>query len=388
MIPLAAPNLSGNEAKYLADCVETTFVSSVGPFVARFEEMVAEAAGTSHAVATSAGTTALHAALLTIGVRPGDLVICPALTFIASVNAISHCGASPWLLDVSRDSWTLDPQQLRREIACKTHLCDGECIHSDTGRRVSAIVPVFTLGIPADMDSIVEIARDVGLRVVVDGAAGLGATYKGRASGALGADLTMYSFNGNKTVTAGGGGAVAGSDENIMRAFRHLTTTARIGSDYDHDMVGYNYRMTNLQAAVGCAQMEQLDAFVAAKRSIAFKYDEALHGIPGFRAFPNPTWGESAAWFSGFYFDAEDGAAGSASIRAALRDQGIDARPFWKPMHLQAPYKDAPRASLLVSEYLWNRIVTLPCSTNLSETDQDLVIEAVMEWAGVSHTCA
>lgn len=387
MIPLAVPNLSGNEARYLADCVASTFVSSVGPYVTTFEEMVAVAAGAPYSVATSAGTTALHAALLTVGVRRDDLVICPALTFIASANAISHCGAVPWLLDVDRASWTLDPGQLAEEIAQNTEVRAGERIHKASGRRVSAIVPVFTLGIPADMDPIIQIAKDSGLRVVVDGAAALGATYKELASGALGADFTMYSFNGNKTVTAGGGGAVACSSRDLMQAFRHLTTTARVGSDYDHDLVGYNYRMTNLQAAVGCAQMEQLDGFVAAKRRIADTYREAFQDISGVSAFPDPVWGESTAWFSGLFFDTPDGGAKGASLRQSLRERDIDARPFWKPMHLQAPYKDAPRSALPVSEHLWNRIVTLPCSTNLTESDQNHVIERVLAWRDTQALC-
>jgi perosamine synthetase len=374
MIPLSVPNLAGNEGAYLAECISSTFVSTVGPFVSRFELMVAAAAGTTGAVATASGTAALHAALLTLGVRAGDLVICPALTFVATANAIAHCGADPWLLDVSRESWTLDPGELARAIAEGTVL-DGKCRrHSASGRRVAAIVPVFTLGIPADMDEILLVAREAGLPVVVDAAAALGATYKSRSSGDLGADLTMYSFNGNKTVTAGGGGAIAGNDKDLLDAFRHLTTTARVGADYDHDRVGYNYRMTNLQAAVGCAQMEQLGVFVAAKRRISSCYNDAFSSVPDLLPFPQPALRESGAWFSGLFIDASDGPERSQTLRAALRSAGIDARPFWKPMHFQIPYRNAPRGPLPVSEYLWNRIVVLPCSTHLSTDEQDLVI--------------
>ncbi|MGB3538541.1 MAG: aminotransferase class I/II-fold pyridoxal phosphate-dependent enzyme [Mesorhizobium sp.] len=380
MIPLCIPNLSGNEGEYLAECVTSTYVSSVGPFVTRFESMVAEAAGTAKAVATSAGTTALHAALLTVGVRAGDLVVCPTLTFIASANAISHCGATPWLFDIDARSWTLDPRLLAEALSRDTRIQDGERIHVPTGRRVSAILPVFTLGIPADMDEILSIARDANLPVVVDGAAAIGAFYKGKPSGALGAELTMYSFNGNKTATAGGGGAIAGNDLALVDAFRHLTTTARVGADYDHDIVGYNYRMTNLQAAVGCAQMEQLPTFIAAKRRISRQYDDAFRNNDGFGRFPEPEWAQSAAWFSGFVFDTEDGDKRSPSIRAHLREKGIDARPFWKPMHLQAPYLDAPRTAAPVSDRLWSRVVTLPCSSHLTEADQGKVIDAVQEW--------
>ncbi|HEX2724953.1 MAG TPA: DegT/DnrJ/EryC1/StrS family aminotransferase, partial [Beijerinckiaceae bacterium] len=230
--------------------------------------------------------------------------------------------------------------------------------------------------LPADMDAIVAVARDYGLPVVADAAAALGATYRGRPSGALGADLTMYSFNGNKTVTAGGGGAVVGADEALVRHLRHLTTTARVGSDYDHDMVGYNYRMTNIQAAVGCAQMENLDSFLAAKRRIDDRYRAGLCDLPGVQGFPRPNWADSACWFSGIIFDAIE-ADRMAALRARLRDANIDARPFWKPMHRQLPFQDAPRTRQDVSDDVWTRILTLPCSTHLSEADQGYVIDTV-----------
>lgn len=380
MIPLATPNLVGREAEYLQECVTSTFVSAVGPFVSRFENMVAQAAAAGYCVATSAGTTGLHAALLSIGVGRDDLVILPSLTFIASANAIAHCGASPWLLDVDADSWTLDPALLRDELAAKTRREGDTLIHVPTGRRIAAIVPVFTLGMPADMDAITAIAREYSLPVVVDAAAALGATYRGRPVGQLGADLTMFSFNGNKTVTAGGGGAVVGNEVKLCRRVRHLTTTARVGPDYDHDEVGFNYRMTNLQAAVGCAQMENLDRFIARKREIRRQYDKAFADLPGLSPFPAPDWAQGADWFSGFVL--EDGDA--TVLRAELREAGIDARPFWKPMHLQTPFVNVPRSVQHVGEGIWQKIVTLPCSTGLTETEIDQVIAAVKAAVGAA----
>jgi perosamine synthetase len=374
MIPLAAPNLAGREAEYLQQCIETTFVSTVGPFVSRFEGMVADAAGCSHSIATSAGTTGLHAALVSVGVGPGDLVLLPSLTFIGSANAIAHCGAQPWLLDVTQSSWTLDPELVARVLVENTYRCDdGAVIHSASGRRVAAVLPVHTLGLPADMDPIVATARAHGLPVVVDSAAGLGATYRARPVGQLGADLTVFSFNGNKTVTAGGGGAVAGNDADLCARVRHLTTTARVGSDYDHDQVGFNYRMTNLQAAVGCAQMENLQRFVARKRAIRDHYQAAFADLASISAFPTPDWADGACWFSGFVMAEGD----PAELRRRLRAEGIDARSFWKPMHLQAPYRDAPRTSLTVAEGLWARVVTLPCSTGITEAELGQVVTAV-----------
>lgn len=380
MIPLCVPNLAGREAEYLQECVTSTFVSSVGPFVTRFEKMVAEASGAVEAVATSAGTTALHAGLVALGVQHGDLVICPSLTFIASANAISHTGATPWLFDVDPATWTLDPVLVASTLASETERRGSDLVHKSTGRRVSAMLPVFTLGIPCDMDPLLAVAREYGLPVAVDAAAALGATYNGKACGALGADLSMISFNGNKTVTCGGGGAIVGSDPAILKKVRHLTTTARVGADYDHDMVGYNYRMTNVQAALGCAQMENLDMFVAAKRRIAATYAEAFAPFADFEQFPDPEWAESACWFSGFVIRGDAGAERSAALRAHLRKRDVDARPFWRPMHQQAPYIAAPRTDMTVCEGLWERIVTLPCSTHLTAEDQTHICNAVIEW--------
>ncbi|MFS2179680.1 aminotransferase class I/II-fold pyridoxal phosphate-dependent enzyme [Rhizobium pisi] len=377
MIPLAVPNLAGREAEYLQECITSTFVSTVGPFVTRFEEMVAAASGARYAVATSAGTTALHAALLSVGVERDDLVIAPAFTFIASIAAIAHCGALPWLFDVSLESWTIDVKMLADKLEKETdRRADGALVHLNTGRRVSAILPVFTLGIPAEMDEINELAKSYDLPVVVDAAAGLGTDYKGCSSGSLGADFTMFSFNGNKTVTAGGGGAIVTDDPEKARLFRHLTTTARVGVDYDHDMVGYNYRMTNLQAAVGCAQMENLGRFVEVKRNIARKYREAFSDLAGIAPFPDPAYARSGHWFSGIVVNNRDPGQ-LADIRVRLREAGIDARPFWKPAHLQAPYVGAPRTEMTVCENLWQRIMTLPCSTGLTVADQDFVVDKV-----------
>ncbi|MBF0176821.1 MAG: aminotransferase class V-fold PLP-dependent enzyme [Magnetococcales bacterium] len=375
MIPLAVPDLTGNEAPYLQECIRSTFVSSVGPFVDRFEAMVAEAAGSVRAVATSAGTTGLHAALTAVGVGRDDLVILPAYTFIGSANAVAHCGALPWLLDVDREGWNLDPERLEVELCQRTERRgENQVVHRPTGRRVAAVMPVHVLGTPADMDAIVAIARRHGLPVVADGAAALGARSHGRPVGRLGADLTVFSFNGNKTVTCGGGGAVAGDDPALLDLVRHLTTTARHGEDYDHDRVGFNYRMTNIQAAVGCAQMERLADLVAAKRRIRARYDAACQDLPGVTPFPVPEWAESACWFSGCLLPETMDPESIRRLHHAFREAGIAVRSFWKPLHDQVPYRDAPRTLLPVSETIAPRILTLPCSSGLTEAEQDQVI--------------
>jgi perosamine synthetase len=376
MIPLAVPNLSGNEAKYLQDCVSSTFVSSVGPFVTRLEDMVSNSSGSKKSVATSSGTTGLHAALTALGVGKQDLVILPSFTFIGSANAISHCGAMPWLVDIDPETWTIDPNKLQNSLSKSTIKKNGVLVHKPTGLKVAAIMPVHVLGIPVDMESIVSIAKQYNLPIVADGAAALGTIYKGKKIGELGAELTVFSFNGNKTVTAGGGGVVSGNDESLVQSVFHLTTTARVGSDYDFDRIGFNYRLTNIQAAVGCAQMEKLDEFVAAKRRIQKLYTKELTSITGISAFPDPSYGESACWFSGVVID-QNIHRPITEIRSILRQKEIDARPFWKPIHLQLPYKDCPTESMEATENVWPNILTLPCSSSLSIEDQTTVINEV-----------
>ncbi|MBF0348104.1 MAG: aminotransferase class I/II-fold pyridoxal phosphate-dependent enzyme [Magnetococcales bacterium] len=378
MIPLAVPNLSGNEAVYLKECIDSGFVSSVGPFVGRFERMVAQAAGAPLAVATASGTAGLHVALVALGVGPGDLVLVPGLTFIASANAVSYCGAQPWLVDIDPDTWNLDAELLEELL---THECDVRCgrvRHKKTGQRVAAIMPVHILGDPADMDRIVPLAHRFGLPVVADGAAALGASYRGKKVGDLGADLTVFSFNGNKTITCGGGGAVVGSREEWMQRIRHLSTTARLGEAYDHDQVGFNYRLTNLQAAVGCAQLERLDDLVGKKRWVREYYRQAFADLDAVSPFPQSIHGQSAAWFSGIVLHHRSSEVVTA-LRQFLRQQGVEAKPFWKPLHLQDPYRKAPTTRQHVSEDVWYRIVVLPCSTTVTAQELDHVVAQVRQ---------
>ncbi len=375
MIPLAVPDLSGNEGRYLQECIDSGFVSSVGPFVTRFETAVARAAGAPQAVATASGTAGLHVALTAVGVGRDDLVILPSLTFIASANAIAYCGAMPWLLDIAADRWTLDAGLLEQVLQHETVMQGGRCIHRATGRRVAAVLPVYTLGLPADMGRIVALAKAHGLPVVADAAAALGATVQGQPVAALGADLTVFSFNGNKTVTTGGGGAVVGAGS-LLERVRHLSTTARPGEAYDHDAIGFNYRMTNVQAAVGCAQLERLAAFVEAKRQIRARYEAALQGCDRLAFFPAPAGYQSACWFSGVVVEGVD-QDGMERLLAGLRQDGVAVRSFWKPIHQQLPYRQAPSTAQGVSDGIWFRILTLPSSTGLTEADQAQVIAAV-----------
>ena len=366
MIHLTVPNLCGNEKKYLDDCIDTTFVSSVGEYVNRFEDMVAEASGSNHAVATSSGTTGIHVALTTVGVKYGELVIIPTFTFIATANAVSHCGALPWLMDVNEDTWCLDVNQVEEALSGKCVVENDKLIHRESGRRVAAIMPVYTLGNVPDMKALRITADKYNLPLVVDAACAMGATFNGEPVGKT-ADLSVFSFNGNKTVTCGGGGAIVGDDE-LLHRVKHLTTTARVAKEYDFDEVGFNYRMTNIQAAVGCAQMENLDKFVERKRQIRNYYNNA---------FKNMSWGQfpemkgGSCWLSGIVLEQGKCVEDTRRISAELKKHGIEARVFWKPIHLQKPYADAIRESVVKAEGLWERILTLPCSTNI--TDEELL---------------
>ncbi len=381
MIPLAVPNLTGNERKYLNRCIDTTFVSSVGEYVNQIEEMMVKKGGARYAVAVSSGTTGLHLALTGSGVKHNELVIIPTFTFIATANAVAHCGANPWLMDISPDSWTLDADQLEKELNSKTVFDNQILIHKESGKRVAAIMPVYTLGNIPDMDKIKSLSQKYHLPIIADAAAGLGAKYKGNNIGTL-ADLTVFSFNGNKTVTAGGGGMIVGNDEALMKRLKHLSTTARVTAEYDHDMVGYNYRMTNIQAAVGCAQLERLDEFVDKKRQIRSFYNDKFKDRKGISLFPIPQGQESACWFSGIVLDNGD----LEKIRVLcqkLMEHDIEARSFWKPVHLQLPYRNAYQAcSLSISDKLWSKILTLPCSTNITSDELDYVEKTLKELMG------
>ena len=375
-IPLAIPNIGAAEGANLQKCVDDNFVSSVGPFVDEFENHLAELSGVKKAVAMGAGTQALHMALHCLGVGPGDLVISPSFTFIASANAIAHCGARPWLFDISKTSWLLDPDEVAAGLARDAERRADGVYHKPSGARIAALMPVYTLGVAADLERFADIAKEYGLPIVADAAAAIGVSYAGRKIGAF-ADLTCYSFNGNKTITCGGGGAVVGDDEALLARVKHVSTTARVSRDYDHDEVGYNYRMTNLQAAVGCAQIDRLEGFLEKKASIRRAYDNAFGDVKGVSLFPDVGADQSTYWFSGFVID-EDAPLDAPGICAALGEAGIEARPFWKPVHQQTPYLDAPRADMPVTEGLWERIVTLPCSTSLTDEEQARVIDATL----------
>lgn len=376
-IPLAVPNLLGAEARYLQECITSTFVSSVGPFVNQFEAELATLTGTEAATVVCSGTVALQMALTGLGIGPGDLVMMPSLSFIATANSVSHSGAKPWLIDCDVQSWTLDLGLCRELLERETEPDgNGGRRHRESGLSVRAIMPVMIMGATLDFGAVVGLAKEYGLRVVVDAAAAIGAEAKGGvALGATGVDAICYSFNGNKTITCGGGGCVAGGAALIGR-IRHLCSTARVGRDYDHDEIGYNFRMTNVQAALGVAQLERLDDFLAAKQRIRDAYAKLAGRYPDHLSpFPQPEAGRSVHWFSGFWYRGDDESLPDA-FRAHMQAAAIDLRSFWKPIHLQEPYRNALASNMPVAEGLWRRIFPLPCSTHLGDEDLARVIDA------------
>jgi len=372
-IPNAVPCLRGNEWTYLKECLDTNWVSSAGPFVDRFEREVAERVGVPHAVAVVNGSAALHIALLAAGVGAGDAVLVPSLTFIATVNAIAHCGAAPIFMDVEAVAWGMDPDKTAEFLARECTPGAAGVVHRATGRVVRAMLPVHLYGHPCDLDPLLAVARQHGLAVVEDAAEALGARYRGRAVGGDGLAACL-SFNGNKIVTAGGGGMVLTRDAALAARVRGLTTQARADAvDFVHAEIAYNYRLTNLQAALGVAQLEQLDAFVGAKRETARHYTEALGRLDGVAPFTEASWAFSTYWMSSVLLDPAAWGDRRALI-ARGQAAGIELRPLWYPTHRQPAFRGCPDYRVEVADRLHARGVSLPCSSGISADERERVI--------------
>ena len=378
VVPLSEPTLGGREWEYVKECLDTNWVSSVGEFVARFEREMAAYVGRAHAVATVNGTAALHAALAVAGVGPDDEVLLPALTFIAPANAVRYLGAWPVFIDVEREHWQLDPGKLADFLQHETVGRDGATRNRTTGRRIRAIVPVDTLGHPADLDPILELARSHHLLAVEDATESLGARYKGRQVGAL-SDLACFSFNGNKIITTGGGGMIVTDDPNVAERLRYITTQAKDDPiEYVQNAVGFNYRLPNVLAAIGVAQLEELDAFVAVKRRIAAAYAAAFAGVRGLTVMREAPWAASTFWLFTILID--EGACGldSRALIRQLDGHGIQARPLWQPLHHSPAHAGAQAYRCDVAEALHATAVSLPSSVSLAADDQQRVIDAVL----------
>jgi len=365
-VELHEPRFGARERELVLDCIDTGWVSTAGKYVTQFEQMIAAATGVRHGVAIVNGTAALHAALLVEGVRPNDEVILPTITFVATANAVSHAGAVPHFVDSTWDTLGLDPAALERHLQEIATAKGGELVNRQTGRTIRAIVPVHIFGHPVDMAPLMAVAAKYGLVVVEDATESLGSTWQGRACGSFGHSAVL-SFNGNKIITTGGGGMILTDDDDYARRARHFTTTAKKPHawSFDHDEVGYNYRLPNINAALGCAQMEKLQVFLAAKRRLAERYLEVFDGVAGARIYREPAGGCGNYWLNTLVLEGEF-AAERDRLLGELHAHGIRARPLWTPMHLLPMYRDCPRARLDVAEDMHVRCVNLPSSPFLA----------------------
>lgn len=376
-IPLCVPHLGGNEWAYVKECLDTNWVSSVGPFVNRFEAMVANALGCAHGVATVNGTSALHIALLLAGVQPGDEVVVSDLTFIAPANAVRYLGAWPVFVDAEPRYWQMDPQKLSDFLRKDCAYVGGRLKNKHTGRPIAAILPVHILGHPCDMGVILQEAQAFGLPVIEDATESLGVLCRGRPAGSFGL-MSCLSFNGNKILTTGGGGMIVTDDDGLARKARYLTTQAKDDPlEFVHGEVGYNYRLTNVLAAIGVAQMERLQDHVASKRATAQAYTEALKGVPGIRCPEEPQGAYSTFWLYTILVDESKAALDSRTLMRRLDAEGIQSRPLWQPMHLSPAHQGAYATDCSVAERLNQQGLSLPCSVALSNREQQAVIALV-----------
>lgn len=359
-IALHEPLFGGNEWNYVKECIDTGWVSSVGKYVDEFERRLAQATGSRYAIATSSGTAALHVALKLAGVQTDDEVLVPALSFVATANSVSHCGAIPHFVDCNEETIGLDPLALRDYLGFIAERSGDGVRNKLTGRRLAAVVPMHAFGHPIDLDSLLSVSRDFGIPVVEDAAESLGSYYNGRHTGTFGL-LGALSFNGNKIVTTGGGGAILTQDGELARRAKHITTTAKVPHKWEffHDEVAWNYRLPNINAALGCAQLERLDEFVQAKRALAERYISAFANDEDIQFVKEPLGCKSNYWL------------GTAKLRtpskevrdtllSAANDQGYMVRPVWTLLNQLPMYQDCPVAAITVSQRLADSIVNLP----------------------------
>lgn len=364
-IALHEPCFKGNEWQYVKDCIDSTWVSYVGKYVDHFEEMIADFTGVKKAVAVVSGTAALQIALQLAGVKLGDEVLVPTLTFVATANAVVHCGAIPHFVDSEERTLGIDSYTLKDYLhkICKVNT-DG-CVNKNTGRRIKAIIPMHTFGHPVDLDPLMDVSREYKLEVIEDAAESLGSFYKGKHTGNWG-KLAILSFNGNKTITTGGGGAIITNDENLAKLAKHLTTTAKLPHrwEYRHDQTGYNYRLPNINAAIGCAQMEQLPALLEKKRNLAMRYSQAFKNVDGVHFFNEPPNARSNYWLNVLLLDDADIYQRNIFLEKT-NDAGIMTRPVWMLLNKLDMFKHCPCMDNTCANNLEQRLINIPSSATL-----------------------
>jgi aminotransferase in exopolysaccharide biosynthesis len=364
-VALHEPKFNGNEWIYLKECLDSTYVSSVGKFVDRFESDLAKFTGAKHAVAVVNGTAALHIALKLAGVQAGDEVLVPALTFIATANAVAYCDASPHFVESETATLGVDPSALREYLISTTEQRSNQCVNRTTGRVIRALVPMHTFGHPAELDGLLAIAHDFNIALVEDAAESLGSYYHGQHTGTFGLMGTL-SFNGNKTITTGGGGAILTNDPELARHAKHLTTTAKLPHvwEFRHDEIGYNYRLPNLNAALGCAQLEQLPTKLADKRALFTRYQMVFQRVTGVKLMIEPAQCQSNYWLQTLLLDSGNAGQRDAILKAA-NDAGFMSRPAWTLISELGPFKTCPRMDLTMAQSLVQRLINIPSSSGL-----------------------
>jgi dTDP-4-amino-4,6-dideoxygalactose transaminase len=364
-VALHEPSFTGNEWQYLKECLDSTFVSSVGKFVDRFEFELAAFTGAKHAVAVVNGTAALHIALKLSGVIADDEVLIPALSFVATANAVAYCGATPHFVESEARTLGLDATKLKDYLHHHTEQRLGQCVNRVTGRIIRALVPMHTFGHPVDLDGMLAVAHDFNIALVEDAAESLGSYYHGSHTGTFGRMGTL-SFNGNKTITTGGGGAILTNDTETAARAKHLTTTAKLPHawEYRHDEVGFNYRMPNLNAALGCAQLEKLPVMLASKRALFDKYHASFSQVRGVELVKEPDQCRSNYWLQALLLDVAY-ANQLDQILKMTNDAGLMTRPVWILLHELAPFKDCPRMDLSGAQGLAQRLINIPSSAGL-----------------------
>ncbi len=367
MIPLHEPEFAGREQDYVKECIDTGWVSSVGSFVDRFERDLSNVTGVAHAVATANGTAALHVCLLLAGVQQGDEVLMPALTFVATANAAAYIGAVPHFVDSEQTSLGVDAARLDKHLRDTARIEGGVCINHRTGAPIRALVVMHVFGHPCDLDALAEVAARWKLVLIEDAAESLGSSYGNRHTGHVG-QLAALSFNGNKVVTTGGGGAVLTNDPALGKRAKHLTTTARTPHRWSflHDEVGFNYRLPNLNAALGCAQLERLPDMLRRKRVLAKRYEQAFESVAGVRFLREPADTVSNYWLNAIVLETADVTVRDAALEA-LNGAGYMSRPVWTLMHRLPMYAACPRMALDVSERLEAAVINVPSSARLGE---------------------
>lgn len=357
-VPLHEPIFNEKELEYVTDCIKTGWVSSVGAYVTRFEEDLAKFVGVKRAVAVVNGTAALHIALKVAGVEAGDEVLMPSLTFIATANAVSYCGAIPHFTDVHEETLGVDPFKLDAYLSEIAEVRNDELFNKHTNRRIKALVPMHTFGHAVHVDELIVLAEKFHLLLVEDAAESLGTYYKGKHTGSFG-KVNAISFNGNKIITTGGGGAILTDDEALADYAKHLTTTAKVPHkwEYVHDEIGYNYRMPNINAALGCAQLEKMDEFLLQKKQLTAKYERLLEDIEGVRLFKQPANSESNYWLQTLILNE---ALNRDDVLGILNENGVMSRPIWQPMHELTMFEACPTMELTVTDLMKQRIVNIP----------------------------